>query len=333
MADQSSFLVPILQEMVYGIDAWKKPAKVVATSNLTLTGLQTVDGVALAAQDEVLCVGQSSGAQNGIWVVTAGAWTRRFDASTSERLFEGVRVPITRGTAGAGSVYRLTTTGKINVGTTAQTWELDSQGAETSPEAVAPTPDTLALRGSAGEVRAVRIELADARILPGDPTQAGDLGFTSTVRRPQAWNPGTGAAEPVLLQSDIRREVAIHRTAETSGMETEWFLLVLSLPASQRMQLLTVGWFQYENATFTPPNTATVEVRAVQPGGGFVSLASEEIVSTAEENLNGFTISEDEIPPGYCLYFQITKGGSGCLLPKLSFFVAWTIDPTYVVPP
>lgn len=130
MADESSFLVPILREMVYGIDAWKKPVKVVATSNVALTGLQTIDGVALASGDEVLCVGQSSAAQNGIWVAATGTWTRRFDAATSERLFEGVRVPVTRGTAGTGHVYRLSTTGKINVGTTAQTWELDSQGGE-----------------------------------------------------------------------------------------------------------------------------------------------------------------------------------------------------------
>jgi hypothetical protein len=212
MADTSSFLVPILREMTFGVDAWKKPAKVVATSNVALVGLQTVDGVALAAGDEVLCVGQSSGAQNGVWVAAAAAWARRSDTTNSERLFAGVRVPITHGTAGAGSVYRLATTGKINVGTTAQAWELDSQGADGSPEAVAPTPDTLALRGADGEVRAEWIETSTMRTTSGGdavfaegsttfarirstnaPAQIGDIHIDPATGEPYTYISGRGA--------------------------------------------------------------------------------------------------------------------------------------------
>ncbi|WP_437310012.1 hypothetical protein [Sorangium sp. So ce388] len=156
MADETSFLPPLLRELVYGIDAWKKPVKVVATSNVAQSGLQTVDGVALAAADEVLCVGQSSAAQNGIFVAATGTWTRRPDASNSERLFEGCRVPVTRGTH-AGAVYRLATTGKINVGTTAQTWEVDTQGGDGAEGVVDPDPDTLVLRGPGGEVHGERL--------------------------------------------------------------------------------------------------------------------------------------------------------------------------------
>ncbi|MGK3995084.1 hypothetical protein [Sorangium sp. So ce1024] len=184
MADESSFLTPLLRELVYGIDAWKKPVKVVAASNVTQSGLRTVDGVALAAGDEVLCVGQSNGAQNGVWVVATGAWVRRFDATTSERLFEGTRVPVTRGTH-AGEVYRLATTGKISVGTTAQVWELDGGGGgggvtvEGSGEiavvedsgvytvsselldsaAVGNEPDTLVVRGPNAEINGDRLVL------------------------------------------------------------------------------------------------------------------------------------------------------------------------------
>jgi hypothetical protein len=41
-----------------------------------LTGLQTIDGVALAAGDRVLLQNEASPANNGIWTVSAGSWTR-----------------------------------------------------------------------------------------------------------------------------------------------------------------------------------------------------------------------------------------------------------------
>lgn len=50
------------------------------TSNITLTGLQTVDGVALSGGDRVLVKDQSNPADNGIYVVSSGSWSRAPDA-------------------------------------------------------------------------------------------------------------------------------------------------------------------------------------------------------------------------------------------------------------
>lgn len=55
------------------------PVAVVSNSSITLSGLQTIDGVALAAGDRVLIKNQSSGVQNGIYVVSAGSWSRSTD--------------------------------------------------------------------------------------------------------------------------------------------------------------------------------------------------------------------------------------------------------------
>lgn len=130
MADSASFLVSILADLVSGRSPWKLPVKAVATSNVTQSGTQTIDDVVLAAEDAVLCVGQSTASQNGIWVVASGLWTRRSDAASNAKytqLFAGVRCPVQQGTAGAGSIYRLTTTGTIRIGITSQAWEVDSQ--------------------------------------------------------------------------------------------------------------------------------------------------------------------------------------------------------------
>lgn len=48
-------------------------AAVVATANVALSGLQTIDGYTLLAGDHVLATGQSTGSQNGPWIAAAGA--------------------------------------------------------------------------------------------------------------------------------------------------------------------------------------------------------------------------------------------------------------------
>jgi hypothetical protein len=60
-----------------------KPACLVcATQNITLSGTQTVDGIALVAGNRVLVTAQTNAVQNGIWVVASGNWTRPLDYQT-----------------------------------------------------------------------------------------------------------------------------------------------------------------------------------------------------------------------------------------------------------
>lgn len=52
------------------------------TANITLSGAQTVDGIALVAGNRALVKNQSTASQNGIYVVAAGAWARSADQAT-----------------------------------------------------------------------------------------------------------------------------------------------------------------------------------------------------------------------------------------------------------
>lgn len=62
-----------------GLDV--KPSVVVATTaNITLSGAQTIDTIAVVAGDRVLVKNQTNATQNGIYVVATGAWTRATDA-------------------------------------------------------------------------------------------------------------------------------------------------------------------------------------------------------------------------------------------------------------
>jgi hypothetical protein len=64
----------------------KTAVRVATTSNITLSGTQTIDGVALSAGDRVLVKDQTTNTQNGVYDVSAGAWTRSLDSDTGVEL-------------------------------------------------------------------------------------------------------------------------------------------------------------------------------------------------------------------------------------------------------
>ena len=88
--------------------------------NLTLSGLQTVDGVSLAAGDTVLVKNQSTAANNGIYVVASGAWTRSPGADTWNE-FLGAIVFVVGGSQ-AGSAWYCTAQPGGTLGVTAINW-------------------------------------------------------------------------------------------------------------------------------------------------------------------------------------------------------------------
>ena len=67
-----------VDNLVAGL-SWKPPVRVATTANITLSGLQTVDGASLVAGNRVLVKDQTTTSQNGIYVVASGAWTRATD--------------------------------------------------------------------------------------------------------------------------------------------------------------------------------------------------------------------------------------------------------------
>lgn len=95
----------------------KQSVVVVATSNVTLSGEQTIDGV-LTSASRILLVGQTAGAENGIYVTAAGAWARAADADASAEVIPGMMVYVASGTNYAESVWALDTLGTIVLDTT-----------------------------------------------------------------------------------------------------------------------------------------------------------------------------------------------------------------------
>ena len=84
--------------------AFKNPALLATTANITLSGLQTIDGVTTAAGDRVLVKNQTNNPDNGIYNASSGVWTRTTDANTYNQLVSAV-IFIEEGSTNSGGGY------------------------------------------------------------------------------------------------------------------------------------------------------------------------------------------------------------------------------------
>lgn len=103
-----------------GLDT-KASCVVATTVNITLSGTQTIDGIAVIAGDRVLVKNQTATSANGIYVVAAGAWSRSTDADTWAELVAAY-VFIEKGTAQADTGWVCTVDAGGTLGTTPVTW-------------------------------------------------------------------------------------------------------------------------------------------------------------------------------------------------------------------
>ena len=101
--------------------SWKQPVNCGTTTNITLSGLQTIDGVTVVAGDRVLVKSQSAPAQNGIYLASATAWSRAPDADTWDELISAICF-VESGSTLAGSAWYCTVQPGGTLGTTAVTW-------------------------------------------------------------------------------------------------------------------------------------------------------------------------------------------------------------------
>ena len=98
----------------------KASCQVATTANITLSGLQAIDGYTTLASDRVLVKNQTTSSQNGIYLASASAWTRATDMDVWAEVAGAYTVILNGGQADTGWVCNASTTGTI--GTTAMPW-------------------------------------------------------------------------------------------------------------------------------------------------------------------------------------------------------------------
>lgn len=178
----------------------KESVRAATTGNISLSGTQTVDGVALAVGDRVLVKDQTTGANNGLWVVASGAWARPTDADSGDDL-RGMFAFVEEGTVNGDSGWVLITDPPITVGTTPLTFAQFTGGGTVSAGA------GLTKTGVVLDVGAGNGITVTADAVAVDP---------AVVVRKAAFNVGDGAALAYALPHNLGTQdvtVALYESA------------------------------------------------------------------------------------------------------------------------
>ena len=184
------------------------------TAAITLSGLQTVDGVALTAGARVLVKNQAAAKDNGLYLVVAGgAWTRCPDADTSAKVTPGLLVLVERGTANGDSAWQLITDAPITLGVTALAFEMAfgrsgvaagtyrSVKVDAYGRVVAATnPTTLAGSGITDAYTKTQVEamIAEASAMP-----VGFMAALPVNKIPPGWLEVDGSAKSIAAYPDL----------------------------------------------------------------------------------------------------------------------------------
>lgn len=191
-----------------GLDV-KASVRAVATDEVTLSGLQTIDGVALVAGDRVLVTAQPGDLANGIYVVSAGGWTRSPDATTNNDVTGGLFTFVEEGNTGAGTGWVLTSVGETTLGTTPLPFaQFSSAGVVQAGDGLAQTGNVLSVK-SASEVLTVSADGINL-VLDGETLVAGPDGLKLADLAPGQMLVGSANGTPTArsISGDITIDAA-----------------------------------------------------------------------------------------------------------------------------
>lgn len=152
--------------------------RAIATTSITLSGLQTIDGVALVAGDRVLVTG--NGTANGFYTVGTGAWVRTLDADSNDEFRPGKQVFINEGTQFEDTTWAITNNGSITLGTSILTFsQISGLGQVTAGVGLTKTGNTISAVVGTGITTTGGIGLTGQALSLHNLNTTGFIGRTS----------------------------------------------------------------------------------------------------------------------------------------------------------
>lgn len=222
-----------------GLD-FKASVRLASTVNLgALTGLLTVDGVTVVAGDRVLVKNQTSGAQNGIWVASAGAWARATDADSSAEVTSGMYVFVSEGTTNADSSWVLSTNDPIVLATTVLTFvQFSGAGQLTAGNGIAITANSIATNADSTMFQYNSGVLALTALYSARKFSAA-IGDGSTTAIVVTHNLATRDLQATVIRSTTPWDI-IHCDIEMTTTNTTTFRFTTA-PTSGQYRVVIVG--------------------------------------------------------------------------------------------
>lgn len=196
----------------------KDSVLVATTANITLSGTQTIDGVAVTVGARVLVKNQTIPAQNGIYTVASGTWTRVSDADTWDELVS-VFVFVERGTLNADTGWVCTADQGGTLGTTAVSWtQFAGAGVITGANGIVVNGNQVSLTTSgviAGTYAKVTVDQY-GRVTGGGALVAGDipsLPWSIITSGKPTTLPGYGITLPTQAEAEAGTDNTLPMTA------------------------------------------------------------------------------------------------------------------------
>jgi phage-related tail fiber protein len=298
-----------LQGVASGI-AVKAPCRVATTANITLSGLQTIDGVTLVEDDRVLVKDQTDTTQNGVYKASSGAWTRATDFDGTTDIVQGTQVYVNLGTVGTNSTWRVTTTSPVPGSALAfSRLTPDLTGTAVTTSGLTQATSRMLGRTTAGTGAIQEITVGAGLTFSSGSLSANATGAITGSGLTQATakmlgrsTAGTGAIEEITVGSGLSLSAGtLTATGSPSGSittsgytQTTARLLGRTTAATGAIEEITVG----AGLTFS--------------GGSLSSSASSSGITTiASGSLSGSAVTITSIPATYAyLVLQITGASS-----------------------
>ena len=299
---------------------WKDSVRAGTTAPITLSGAQTIDTVAVIADDRVLVKDQGTASQNGVYVAATGAWARSSDADINAEVTAGLAVFISEGSANVNQAWILTTDDPIIVGTTGLTFTqisgnittLDSltdvvittpsDGTllryDTTGTQWANTTSSTLLLSDAGQLQVPTVGVAGGLLLGGDVNLY--RAATDILKTDDSINIGGFTADTTTFTSDGTINTSLKATAGTillsrASATNNWLVTGVAADAFGRLHARVDGGFEWGSGTVTQDVTLTRAAGVGAAAVGILNVTKAGAATRAAVRITDLPIQGDEL--------------------------------------